>query len=138
MGKEIKFRPATFYLGIVDMLAKEVEGQKDANEEVEEPRQTEGGRQNEEQQREQMVHSLEDAGGQVQDPGTSSSTTESKSSSGSATPRASSLPSGHAPTTTGSSGSITPRPTSRVEMTKSEDETQAGRQEQEGKSRSSE
>lgn len=27
MGKEIKFRPATFYLGIADMLAKEVEGQ---------------------------------------------------------------------------------------------------------------
>ena len=27
MGKEIKFRPATFYMGIVDMLAKEVEGQ---------------------------------------------------------------------------------------------------------------
>jgi len=27
MGKEIKFRPATFYLGIVDMLAREVEGQ---------------------------------------------------------------------------------------------------------------
>jgi len=26
MGKEIKFRPATFYLGIVDMLAREVEG----------------------------------------------------------------------------------------------------------------
>ncbi|KAJ2925624.1 hypothetical protein H1R20_g11470, partial [Candolleomyces eurysporus] len=29
MGKEIKFRPATFYLGIVDMLAREVEGQTD-------------------------------------------------------------------------------------------------------------
>jgi hypothetical protein len=29
MGKEIKFRPATFYLGIADMLSKEVEGQKD-------------------------------------------------------------------------------------------------------------
>ena len=27
MGKEIKFHPATFYLGIVDMLAREVEGQ---------------------------------------------------------------------------------------------------------------
>lgn len=27
MGKEIKFRPATFYLGIADMLAREVEGQ---------------------------------------------------------------------------------------------------------------
>ncbi|KAF8807760.1 alpha/beta-hydrolase [Phlegmacium glaucopus] len=27
MGNEIKFRPATFYLGIADMLAREVEGQ---------------------------------------------------------------------------------------------------------------
>jgi len=27
MGKEIQFRPATFYLGIADMLAREVEGQ---------------------------------------------------------------------------------------------------------------
>ena len=26
-GKEIKFRPATFYLGIADWLAREVEGQ---------------------------------------------------------------------------------------------------------------
>ena len=26
MGKEIKFRPATFYLGIADRLAREVEG----------------------------------------------------------------------------------------------------------------
>lgn len=27
MGKEIQFRPATFYLSIADMLAREVEGQ---------------------------------------------------------------------------------------------------------------
>jgi triacylglycerol lipase len=27
MGNEIKFRPATFYLGIADLLATEVEGQ---------------------------------------------------------------------------------------------------------------
>jgi triacylglycerol lipase len=32
MGKEIKFRPATFYLGIVDMLAGEVEGVRDERE----------------------------------------------------------------------------------------------------------
>lgn len=32
MGKEIEFRPATFYLGIADMLAHEVEGQE--NEDV--------------------------------------------------------------------------------------------------------
>jgi triacylglycerol lipase len=31
MGNEIKFRPATFYLGIVDMLAREVEGLDDAH-----------------------------------------------------------------------------------------------------------
>lgn len=35
MGKEIKFRPATFYLGIADMLSKEVEGQKEDGEEGE-------------------------------------------------------------------------------------------------------
>ena len=34
MGKEIKFRPATFYLGIADMLSREVEGQKDDGEEA--------------------------------------------------------------------------------------------------------
>lgn len=28
MGKQIEFRPATFYLGIADMLAHEVEGQE--------------------------------------------------------------------------------------------------------------
>lgn len=32
MGKEIKFRPATFYLGIADMLAREVEGQGEEGE----------------------------------------------------------------------------------------------------------
>ena len=32
MGKGIKFRPATFYLGIADMLAREVEGQEDQDE----------------------------------------------------------------------------------------------------------
>jgi len=31
MGNEIKFRPATFYLGIVDMLAREVEGLDDSH-----------------------------------------------------------------------------------------------------------
>jgi triacylglycerol lipase len=35
MGKEIKFRPATFYLGIVDMLAGEVEAVQDEREEGE-------------------------------------------------------------------------------------------------------
>jgi len=34
MGKEIKFRPATFYLGIVDMLAREVEGQEQEQNQV--------------------------------------------------------------------------------------------------------
>lgn len=35
MGKEIKFRPATFYLGIVDMLAGEVEDVQDERKEGE-------------------------------------------------------------------------------------------------------
>ena len=35
MGKEIKFRPATFYLGIVDMLAGEVEQVREEREEGE-------------------------------------------------------------------------------------------------------
>ena len=34
MGKEIKFRPATFYLGIVDMLAREVESQTDEDDDI--------------------------------------------------------------------------------------------------------
>jgi hypothetical protein len=33
MGKDIKFRPATFYLGIADMLAGEVEGIRKEGEE---------------------------------------------------------------------------------------------------------
>jgi len=57
MGKEIKFRPETFYLGIVDMLAREVERQKDN---------TDGKQTNDEQEqeRQQMVQSLEEAGAQ--------------------------------------------------------------------------
>ncbi|KAF9479704.1 alpha/beta-hydrolase [Pholiota conissans] len=38
MGKEIKFRPATFYLGIADMLAREVEGQGKEGESEEDTR----------------------------------------------------------------------------------------------------
>lgn len=60
MGKEIKFRPTTFYLGIVDMLAREVEGQKDDTDD----RQTSHEQEEEEEEREQMVHSLKDAGAQ--------------------------------------------------------------------------
>lgn len=147
MGKEIKFRPATFYLGIVDMLAREVEGQKEEREV--EGTGTEGDvegkqRKSEEMEREQMIHSLEDAGGRVEGippiqqsddgstrPGPSGSISGSgsvaelesgktpsisrgsKSSSGSATPRASLLLTAHhsRDTTTGnSSGSVTPKP----------------------------
>lgn len=57
MGKEIKFRPETFYLGIVDMLAREVEGKKDNTD----SRQTSN---EQEQERQQMVQSLEEAGAQ--------------------------------------------------------------------------
>jgi triacylglycerol lipase len=61
MGKEIKFHPATFYLGVVDMLAREVEGQQES----EEPVATQAKRKEE---REQMLRSLEDAGAEVQPP----------------------------------------------------------------------
>ena len=39
MGREIKFKPATFYLGITDYLARVVEGQ-----EARQPRYSEDGR----------------------------------------------------------------------------------------------
>ena len=54
MGKEIKFRPATFYLGIADMLAREVEGLA---------RGGEGG----ERERTQMLESLDVANAKVDD-----------------------------------------------------------------------
>lgn len=103
MGKEIKFRPGTFYLGIVDMLAREVEHQKDGGlerteetrEEIEGvPTEQDGklnGHRKEEQEREQMIHSLEDAGAEVNDTRHSAGTRAaegSKSTSGSTTPRA--------------------------------------------------
>ncbi|XP_006454009.1 hypothetical protein AGABI2DRAFT_62511, partial [Agaricus bisporus var. bisporus H97] len=58
MGKEIKFHPATFYSGIVDMLAREVEGRPEREEEVADQK----------EEREQMFHSLQDAGAEVQSP----------------------------------------------------------------------
>lgn len=103
MGKEIKFRPGTFYLGIVDMLAREVEHQKDGGlegtEETREgmegvPTEEDGklnGHRKEEQEREQMIHSLEDAGAEVNDTRHSAGTRAAeggKSTSGSTTPRA--------------------------------------------------
>ncbi|KAJ3575983.1 hypothetical protein NP233_g744 [Leucocoprinus birnbaumii] len=149
MGKEIKFRPATFYLGIVDMLAREVEGQKDAAEAEDTEPSGKRRQSTEEEEREQMVHSLEDAGAKVDniprlhhddlshpappgarsapissqypaeveaeiDSGKAVSREESKSSSGSATPRASILLNAHHPreesTAGNSSGSVTPTP----------------------------
>lgn len=83
MGKEIKFRPATFYLGIADMLAREVEGQgkEEEHEEAREPSKAGAGVELEEglkdtiigqeqeadQQRTQMVESLDTAGADVHD-----------------------------------------------------------------------
>ncbi|EKM84197.1 hypothetical protein AGABI1DRAFT_32518, partial [Agaricus bisporus var. burnettii JB137-S8] len=58
MGKEIKFHPATFYSGIVDMLAREVEGRPEREEEEADQK----------EEREQMFHSLQDAGAEVQSP----------------------------------------------------------------------
>jgi triacylglycerol lipase len=43
MGREITFRPATFYLGIVDMLAGEVEGQAPVDKRGEESRPSTAG-----------------------------------------------------------------------------------------------
>jgi triacylglycerol lipase len=56
MGKEIKFRPATFYLGIADMLAREVEGLARGGED-------DGG----ERERTQMLESLGVANAKVDD-----------------------------------------------------------------------
>ncbi|KIM47829.1 hypothetical protein M413DRAFT_61915 [Hebeloma cylindrosporum] len=85
MGKEIKFRPATFYMGIADMLAREVEGQGredgeqvshvgsgvDFEEPPEEPalRANENGlqRSTAEKKRAQMVDSLDAVGANVHD-----------------------------------------------------------------------
>lgn len=76
MGKEIKFRPATFYLGIVDVLAKEVEGQVDGPEEQRKrdgetnlagSPTTERGREEEEHRAQgEMIESLTAAGGSVE------------------------------------------------------------------------
>ena len=55
-GREIKFRPATFYLGIADMLAREVEGQGGGVP----PASAQGAE-------ERMVESLDAAGADVRD-----------------------------------------------------------------------
>ncbi len=60
MGKEIKFRPATFYLGIADMLAREVEGLARTGQGDD----VNGGG---ERERTQMLESLDVAGAKVDD-----------------------------------------------------------------------
>ncbi|KAH9486571.1 Triacylglycerol lipase 2 [Psilocybe cubensis] len=86
MGKEIKFRPATFYLGIVDMLAREVEGQGSDSDPSkagagvdleEEPTSRSSGASIEYQQRTQMLDSLDTAGADVHD---ARASTDSRSS----------------------------------------------------------
>lgn len=81
MGKEIKFRPATFYMGIVDMLAKNVEGQKDDRTKASTREEGEGlakkastsstpeDDQREQHAKGQMVESLGIAGGDVKEAG---------------------------------------------------------------------
>ncbi|KAF8973581.1 Alpha/Beta hydrolase protein [Flammula alnicola] len=76
MGKEIKFRPATFYLGIADMLAREVEGQG-SEEGIEGSQVGEGvvlegsdGAAVGNHERARMVDSLSAAGADVQEAGT--------------------------------------------------------------------
>lgn len=88
MGKEIKFHPTTFYMGIADMLAREVEnqGKEGANDagdltkvgqgvELEEPPQELALQTNEdsheskaEEERTQMLKSLDAAGASIHDP----------------------------------------------------------------------
>ncbi|KAF9448168.1 alpha/beta-hydrolase [Macrolepiota fuliginosa MF-IS2] len=146
MGKEIKFRPATFYLGIADMLAREVEGQGNETEEPEqEGEQAQGTsvpRRSEEQEREQMMHSLEDPSADIEGTDHLSTSTkaagESRSSSGSATPTASSLLNGPTHTTESNSGDVTPGPINRTDgaAATSEDSAQVEKPEQEEKNRS--
>jgi len=87
MGKEIKFRPATFYMGIADMLAREVEGQRDDGEDpsrvsqegfgvnLEEPPREPAPRANEKKAEKERTNSLDAVGANVHDPNTTSSHT---------------------------------------------------------------
>ncbi|KAF8203197.1 triacylglycerol lipase [Pholiota molesta] len=69
MGKEIKFRPATFYLGIADMLAREVEGQGEGEDGVAASKAGAGvqTRTRSSDARAQMATSLAEAGAEVCD-----------------------------------------------------------------------
>ncbi|GLB35976.1 putative PGAP1-like protein [Lyophyllum shimeji] len=60
MGKEIKFRPATFYLGIADMLAGEVE--RMPREDEPEPRHEHDVRKHEEEVREELSETIREEG----------------------------------------------------------------------------
>ncbi|TRM65945.1 Alpha/Beta hydrolase protein [Schizophyllum amplum] len=60
MGKEISFRPATFYLGIADVLAREVEGQ---GKEKEAPVSEGEGQQ---RAKEQALHSMQGSGARME------------------------------------------------------------------------
>lgn len=89
LGKEIKFRPATFYLGIADMLAKEVEGQKDEGEG--EGEQVEGAKiTREEREDVGKNEGKEGVRSQSPEPGSSSGSTITPTQSGNATPMAAS------------------------------------------------
>lgn len=79
MGKQINFKPDEFYLGIADMLAREVEGLSDADEDASRPAGADAGEgeaqaaaedvaepaEKETEEREQMIQSLDRAGAGV-------------------------------------------------------------------------
>jgi len=100
MGKEIKFHPNTFYMGIADMLAREVEGQGRQDGDnvsqvasyVDSPsgepalRTNESDSHESERKRAQMVDSLDAAGASVHDPNTSIRTQDPSSHTPSPSP----------------------------------------------------
>jgi triacylglycerol lipase len=75
MGKEIKFHPNTFYMGIADMLAREVEGQGNQDGDnvrqvaspVDSPSASENDSHESERKRAQMLDSLDATGASVHD-----------------------------------------------------------------------
>jgi triacylglycerol lipase len=135
MGKEIKFHPATFYLGVVHMLSREVEGPQENEEPVStQAKQTE--------EREQMFRSLEDAGAEAQPPrakspakSTASSQSSTKSNGRITPPNASSNKSSRNMTEDGRPVAPKP-PAARGTAQKLHKETNEGKDDQESPNQS--
>ena len=89
MGKHINFKPDEFYLGIADMLAREVEGLSEADEDAARPAGAAAGEAEARaaaediteptEDREQMIQSLDRAGADVFPPSNSDSSGSSSS-----------------------------------------------------------